>query len=58
MNRTTNWFGQGLSEYDVMALAGHADIKTTRKYYLAVRDEDLSSASKVMRHILSEAAAN
>ena len=53
----TNWAGQ-LPIQVVQTLAGHADIKTTRKYYLAVRPEDFSSASKVLKRILSEAAAN
>ncbi len=34
-----NWFREGMSEYDVMKLAGHADFKTTHKYYLRVRDD-------------------
>ncbi|MCX5635923.1 MAG: tyrosine-type recombinase/integrase, partial [Planctomycetota bacterium] len=53
----TNW-AQKLPIQVVQTLAGHADIKTTRKYYLAVRPEDFSSASKVLKHILSDADAN
>jgi len=53
----TNWAWQ-LPIQVVHTLAGHADIKTTRKHYLAVRDEDLSSASEVLNHILSEASTN
>ena len=34
-----NWLVEGMSEYDVMKLAGHADFKTTHKYYLRVRDD-------------------
>lgn len=34
-----NWFEEGMSEYDVMKLAGHADFKTTHKFYLRVRDD-------------------
>jgi integrase len=34
-----NWLKVGMSEYDVMKLAGHADFKTTHKYYLCVRDD-------------------
>jgi integrase len=34
-----NWLEEGMSEYDVMKLAGHADFKTTHKYYLRVRDD-------------------
>jgi integrase len=28
-----NWFREGMREYEVMKLAGHADFKTTHKYY-------------------------
>jgi len=31
-----NWFKQGMSEFDVMKSAGHADFKTTHKFYLRV----------------------
>jgi integrase len=32
----TNWFANGMSEHDVMTLAGHASFETTHKFYLAV----------------------
>jgi integrase len=35
----SNWFAEGLKEYEVMTLAGHADFKTTHKFYLAVADD-------------------
>ena len=35
----TNWLANGMSEYDVMKLAGHADFKTTHQFYLAVSDD-------------------
>ena len=34
-----SWFEEGMSEYDVMKLAEHADFKTTHKFYLRVRDD-------------------
>ena len=34
-----NWFTQGLREFEVMKLAGHADFRTTHKFYLAVADD-------------------
>jgi integrase len=34
-----NWFEEGMSELEVMRLAGHADFKTTHKYYLTARDD-------------------
>ena len=33
------WFANGMSEYEVMRLAGHSDFATTRKFYLAVADD-------------------
>jgi len=35
--------------------AGHSNIATTRKYYLAVRPEDMASASRVVNEILQGA---
>ncbi|MFX1538477.1 MAG: tyrosine-type recombinase/integrase [Promethearchaeota archaeon] len=40
----TNWFANGMSEYDVMKLAGHADFKTTHQFYLAVADDLIDRA--------------
>jgi integrase len=34
-----NWFREGLKEFEIMRLAGHADFKTTHRYYLRVRDD-------------------
>lgn len=47
----TNW-AQHLPIQVVQQFAGHSDITTTRKYYLAVRSEDIVSASKIMNKIL------
>lgn len=33
------WFTNGMSEYDVMVLAGHATFATTHEFYLAVADD-------------------
>ncbi len=33
------WFAKGMSEHDVMILAGHARFATTHKFYLAVADD-------------------
>lgn len=53
----TNW-AKDLPIQVVQTLAGHADINTTRKYYLAVRPEDFVAASETLKHLLSENAAN
>ncbi|MHC4061953.1 MAG: tyrosine-type recombinase/integrase [Planctomycetota bacterium] len=33
------WFANGMSEHDVMVLAGHASFATTHQFYLAVADD-------------------
>jgi len=43
----TNW-AQKLPIQVVQQLAGHSDISTTRKYYLAVRSEDLDFSGKLI----------
>ena len=40
------WFANGMSEHDVMVLAGHASFATTHEFYLAAAD-DLISRAKV-----------
>ncbi|MGD0572867.1 MAG: site-specific integrase [Sedimentisphaerales bacterium] len=51
----TNWFTNGLNEHDVMTMAGHANFETTRRFYLAVRDDLLErtrqASSKAMAGI-------
>jgi len=49
----TRWFENGLSEYDVMKLAGHSDFGTTHRFYLAVRRDLLDRARRA-----SEATMN
>jgi integrase len=49
----TNWFRQGLSEYDVMTLAGHANFATTHRFYLAVADDLLQRARVSITHKVS-----
>ena len=40
----TNWFAHGLSEFEVMIMAGHASFETTRRFYLAVRGDIIERA--------------
>ncbi len=42
----TNWFINGMEEFDVMTLAGHANFSTTHNYYLAVADDLVDRARK------------
>ncbi len=35
----TMWFANGMSEHDVMVLAGHSSFVTTHEFYLAVADD-------------------
>jgi integrase len=53
----TNW-AEKLPIQVVQQLAGHSDISTTGKYYLAVRSEDLPSASKLLNKLLAKAKCN
>jgi integrase len=49
----TNW-AQSLPIQVVQTLAGHSNIATTKKYYLAVRSEDLASANQLLNSILAK----
>ena len=46
------WFANGLAEYDIMNLAGHADFDTTRGFYLAVREDLLQRARKASAQVM------
>jgi len=43
----SNWLENGLSEFDVMTLAGHSKFETTRRFYLAIR-KDLIDRARVI----------
>jgi integrase len=48
----TNWLRNGLREHDVMNMAGHASFETTRKFYLAIRDDLLDQTRQASAHAL------
>ena len=50
----TNWFAQGLSEYEVMVMAGHSSFETTRRFYLAVRKDLITRAKEASTKALFE----
>jgi hypothetical protein len=50
----SNWLASGMSEYDVMVLAGHASFSTTHKFYLAVADDLLDRARQATAQSLSQ----
>ena len=48
----TNWARKGLPIHVTQQLAGHADIKTTQKFYLSVQDDDLRAARRAQQQIV------
>ena len=57
--RLTRWLTDGLTEYDAMNLAGHADFETTRRFYLSVRQDLLEHARTVNAKVIpAEFVAN
>ncbi len=52
----TNWARKGLPIHVAQKLAGHAEIKTTQKYYLSVQDEDLQAARAAQQEIVGALA--
>ena len=47
----SNWLANGMSEYDVMKLAGHSDFSTTHRFYLAVADDLVDRARQAAESI-------
>lgn len=46
----TNWFNQGMSEYEVVRLAGHSSFATTHRFYLAVSRQNLLDKARRASH--------
>ncbi len=49
----TNWFEDGLSEFDIMKLAGHSSFNTTHQFYLAVSGDLIDRARKASEKVVS-----
>jgi integrase len=54
----SNWFAQGMKEYEVMRLAGHSDFSTTHKFYLAVADDLVDRARQATDIALGKSLAH
>jgi integrase len=50
----SNWFANGMKEYDVMNLAGHSSFSTTHKFYLAVADDLVDRARQAAAKALRQ----
>jgi integrase len=49
----TNWLANGMSEFDVMKLAGHSSFATTHTFYIAVADDLVDRAREVSQKTLA-----
>jgi integrase len=50
----TRWFSNGMSENDVMVLAGHSNFATTHEFYLAVADDLVDRARRVATNTIDQ----
>jgi len=50
----TNWLANGMSENDVMVLAGHSNFATTHKFYLAVADDLVDRARRASANCVDQ----
>lgn len=48
----SNWLENGMKEYEVMRLVGHASFATTHKFYLAVSKRLISCAREASKQVL------
>ena len=48
------WFANGMSEHDVMVLAGHSSFATTHEFYLAVADDLVDRARAETAQVLHQ----
>lgn len=54
----TNWFANGMSEHDVMTLAGHSSFSTTHQFYLAVADDLVDRARVASEQSIDKSLAH
>jgi len=50
----SNWLAKGLSEFEVMKLAGHSNFSTTHRFYLRVRDGMIDRARKASIRVTND----
>jgi len=48
----SSWFVNGMSEHDVMVLAGHSNFATTHEFYLAVADDLVDRARQASKEAM------
>lgn len=54
----SNWFAQGMKEYEVMKLAGHSSFSTTHRFYLDVADDLVDRARQATAKALRKNLAH
>ena len=50
----SNWLASGLSEFEVMKLAGHSSFETTHRFYLAIQDDLIDKARNASMSLLDK----
>lgn len=50
----SNWFTGGMSEHNVMNIAGHSKFETTHQFYLAVATDLVTRARQVQANVLRQ----
>jgi integrase len=53
----SNWFANGMKEFEVMSLAGHSEFRTTHQFYLAVADDLVDRARQATTQAMSQILA-
>lgn len=53
----SNWLAQGMSEHDVMVLAGHASVDTTHRFHLAIQADLTNRARQASERAVGQSLA-